>query len=180
MPPNNLYFIALIPPEDIQKDVINLKMHFKEQYNSKKALTSPPHVTLFPPFQCDQVDYLKEILEKVAANMEPVEVYQDGFGSFPPKVIYINVEKSEELQAIHEKVVQALANELDIPNDRYGDKPYSPHMTLATKDLTKENFKKAWPKFKDQPFQARWTADAISLLKHNGKYWEVLEEFMLG
>lgn len=46
----NRYFIAIIPPSPIESDVLALKNFFKEKYNSKASLNSPPHITLHMPF----------------------------------------------------------------------------------------------------------------------------------
>jgi len=52
-----------------------------------------------------------------------------------------------------------------------------PHMTIATRDLSKKMFHKAWPEFKDREFKASFTADSLHLLKHSGKQWEFFREF---
>ena len=45
-----LYFIAIIPPSPVYEEALELKKYFKEQYGSKAALNSPPHITLHMPF----------------------------------------------------------------------------------------------------------------------------------
>ena len=46
-----LYFIAIIPPSPIFEQASELKNHFMQQYQSKAALNSPPHITLHMPFE---------------------------------------------------------------------------------------------------------------------------------
>ena len=45
-----IFFIALLPPLKVQKYATKVKEHFAQQYNTKAALKSPPHITLQPPF----------------------------------------------------------------------------------------------------------------------------------
>jgi 2'-5' RNA ligase len=51
---------------------------------------------------------------------------------------------------------------------------FNPHMTIAYRDLTKENFMAAWPEFESRPFHASFLVDHICLLKHNRRTWDIL------
>jgi len=51
-----LYFFAVVPPEEIQSSVTDIKQDFKERFNASHALKSPPHITLIPPFKYDLED----------------------------------------------------------------------------------------------------------------------------
>ncbi|MDE5096246.1 MAG: 2'-5' RNA ligase family protein, partial [Trichodesmium sp. St11_bin5] len=46
-----LLFVALVPPENIQNQVTEIKEYFSRNYNSSHALKSVPHITLQPPFK---------------------------------------------------------------------------------------------------------------------------------
>lgn len=46
-----LYFIALVLPSPLYEEVTRLKEYFRDRYNSKAALRSPPHITLHMPFK---------------------------------------------------------------------------------------------------------------------------------
>jgi 2'-5' RNA ligase len=50
-PQGSLFFIALLPPLEVQEIATKIKLEFAEIYNSRAALKSPPHVTLQPPFR---------------------------------------------------------------------------------------------------------------------------------
>ena len=45
-PQGSLFFIALLPPPEVQEIATKIKLEFAEIYNSRAALKSPPHVTL--------------------------------------------------------------------------------------------------------------------------------------
>ena len=46
-----LYFIGILPPEDIKKKITDIKHVVARKFGSKHALNSPPHITLRMPFK---------------------------------------------------------------------------------------------------------------------------------
>lgn len=94
--PQQRLFLALLPPPDLQEQVTAIKQQFAEQFASRAALRSPPHITLVPPFEWPtaQLAALTGSLEAFAKEQAPVAVELCGFGAFPPRVIYIHVEPS--------------------------------------------------------------------------------------
>jgi 2'-5' RNA ligase len=51
-----------------------------------------------------------------------------------------------------------------------------PHITVATRDLTRVAFNEAWPEMKDREFTGRFTVKSVFLLRHNGRHWDILLE----
>ena len=88
-----LYFIAIIPPSPIFEQASGLKNHFKQQYQSKAALNSPPHITLHMPFEW-KVKKEEELVSKLSLfskSKDTFELELKNFGCFAPRVIFINV-----------------------------------------------------------------------------------------
>jgi 2'-5' RNA ligase len=54
------------------------------------------------------------------------------------------------------------------------NRPFHPHITIATRDMAKSVFAEAWPLFKDKEHQAEWEASGLSVLRHNQKNWDVI------
>ncbi len=54
------------------------------------------------------------------------------------------------------------------------NRPFHPHVTLATRDLYKKAFYEAWEFFSIKKYEANWRVNGISLLRHNKKNWDVL------
>src|SRR5688572_11117919 len=94
-----LYFIAFIPPAPVFEDALKLKQYFKETYNSKAALNSPPHITLHMPFRwkLNKEIQLIEKLKGFIKRHDPLKICIDNFSSFPPRVIFLNVVTSQPL-----------------------------------------------------------------------------------
>jgi 2'-5' RNA ligase len=175
------YFVAFIPPSPIYDETLALKEYFREKYNSKAALNSPPHITLHMPFRWKEQkehDLAKKIQEFVK-RYDPIKVCLDNFFSFPPRVIFINVAKSEILDDFQKNMERFFKKELDLFNANYQERPYHPHLTLAFRDLRKEAYRNAWDEFKSREYKAEFMADKLALLKHDGKRWNVKQEFTL-
>lgn len=175
------YFVALIPPSPVFDEALALKEYFKERYQSKAALNSPPHVTLHMPFLWNEEKERKLVgkLQEFASKYDPIKICLDNFSHFPPRVIFIAVAESDALAALQKELHRFFKRELDIFNANYQDRPYHPHLTLAFRDLRKSQYHLAWQEFSKREFKAEFMADKIALLKHNGKRWDVIKEFLL-
>ena len=176
-----LYFVALVPEGAVFDDVLALKHEVRERFGSRAALRSPPHVTLHMPFQWQEEKEGRLIasLNKLAEGIGPFPITLNGFGAFPPRVIYVQVEASEALSALYRAVQQNARQDWHIypKNDH---RPFRPHMTIAFRDLQKPAFVTAWAEFQQRQFNATFTARDLCLLKHNGQSWDIRHRSPLG
>ncbi|MEQ8463725.1 2'-5' RNA ligase family protein [Coleofasciculus sp. E1-EBD-02] len=174
-----LFFIALLPPQTIQDSIMEIKQHCADVYESKAALKSPPHITLQSPFkwEVDAVPILEESLKSFAQTRKPVSITLQGFGAFKPRVIYVNVLKTPELIAIQQDLMAYLEDSLGIVDERSKNRSFSPHVTIAFRDLKRQNFRKAWTEFENQPLDFEFMASHLTLLLHDGRQWNVNVEF---
>lgn len=175
------YFIAIVPPSPVYDDALEQKQYFKDHYQSKASLNSPPHITLHMPFKWreDREADLAQQLNAFAGNFQPFTITLDNFSSFPPRVIFINVVKSEELEQLYVELKRFCKRELNLFNADYKEQPFHPHLTLAFRDLKKPNYQRAWDEFEKKKYRAEFAAKSIALLKHDGKTWQVRQEFSL-
>lgn len=173
-----LYFIALIPNPTLRNQVRSLKQEMKDRFNAKHALKSPAHLTLQMPFRREEKEEARIIktLGEFAASQNPFTLNLDGFGAFPPRVIFINISNPGPVIQLHKNLKIILTDSLGFEPKDLIDQIH-PHMTIATRDLTAAAFQAAWPEFKDRKFSASFTADGLTLLKHNGAQWEIFQEF---
>lgn len=176
-----LYFVALIPPVELRNEIKTLKERMRSDYGAGHALRSPAHITLQMPFKRDAGDEsaLAAALGKFALGENPFTVELDGFGCFSPRVIFIRIMKHEAVRSLHGRLKKLLKDELGfLPAEIMND--LQPHITIATRDLTKEAFRDAWPEFQHEEFRGSFEARSLFLLKHNGKSWDILREFPFG
>ncbi|ACB52782.1 putative 2',5' RNA ligase [Crocosphaera subtropica ATCC 51142] len=178
-PSKKRFFIALLPPKDVQKEATKIKKYFKDIYNSKAALKSPPHVTLQPPFEWEIEDLpnLIQALNHFSQSQQPFFMTLNGFSAFKPRVIYIDVLKTSELLSIQKSLMSHLESSLNLVHSVSKSRPFAPHLTVAFRDLTKKNFYQAWPEFKDKEFYYNFMINEITLLIHNGSNWDIHSEY---
>ncbi len=174
-----LFFVALVPPPEIQGPVAAIRGLFAERYGSCHAQRSPPHVTLKAPFHWPKdlqepqpLSALSYCLRELGREFAPFSVGLNGFGSFPPRVIYVKVERSEALAQLQQALVQGLRSQFGLPVDR-DEQSFVPHMTVAFKDLTAQNYALAWPEFQSRALSLSFLATELVLLRHDGQRWQV-------
>ncbi|CCQ60690.1 2'-5' RNA ligase family protein [Crocosphaera watsonii] len=176
---NKRFFIALIPPKDVQEEATKIKEHFRDVYNSKAALKSPPHVTLQPPFEWD-IEELPKLIQELndfSAFQQPFSMTLNGFAAFKPRVIYIDVVKTRELISIQKSLMSRLESSLNIVHPVSKKRPFTPHLTVGFRDLSKKNFYQAWEEFKEKELYYNFRINELTLLIHNGRIWEINSEY---
>lgn len=175
---DQLYFLAIIPPEPIKSELLEIKDSFSRKFNCKAALNSPPHITLHMPFRFPEKkeDQLMESLNKV--NFQSTfEISLENFGCFEPKVIYINVTPVEELNLLF-NLIQRTMKSLSVFNAGYKNRGFNPHLTIAFRDLKKLIFPVAWEEYNNKSYTATFENNGFYLLKHNGKSWDEYHNFI--
>ena len=177
-----LYFIAILPPKKISEKVIAIKQEFADRFESSRALRPPPHVTLQAPFKMD--DKGQVTLEKMLDDFfKPFPVFKiefNNFGSFANRrnpVIFIHPLPNEMLNNMHKQLMIFLRTQGF--SEENTSLHFNPHMTVAYRDLTAANFKKAWAEFAERSFAANFMVEKIHLLRHDGKKWIPVVEFKL-
>ncbi len=173
------YFIALLPPAHVQAEVTAIKQEVHQRFNSRAALRSPPHITLQAPFEWIHIQDLRQVLGRFSASRSAFPVQLKGFGSFAQRVIYIHVERSPDLQSCQHQLALHLAEQLGLQDPRSRHREFTPHMTVAFRDLTRRAYKAAWPEFETRPFSQIFQANTLTLLIHTGQRWQVDSTFPL-
>lgn len=171
-----LYFFALVPPVDIQNIVTEIKQDFKESFNAGHALNSPPHITLIPPFRYEKKneDQLIRSLEEFSNEETIFQQKLEGFGMFAPRVIFINVNQTKSLITLYFRFKEHMDRSIKISSLVRETKHFSPHMSVAFRDLTKENFYLAKPVYKKKEIFLEFDVEGITLLRHNRVCWDII------
>ena len=166
-----LYFIAVVPHRELRLKCRNYSKDFADRFNSVKSFKNFPHITIIKPFRVDenQEDFMVKNFSEMNLNSPPFKVFLKDFGCFPNKnqpAIFINPENKEELQILYDEV-----------QPKMSFYPYAklyPHLTVAYKDLSPDNFKKAWEEYQTKTFEDSFLADKICLFKHDSQKWNLL------
>jgi 2'-5' RNA ligase len=170
-----MYFIALAAPPEINDEVLKWKQLMKDQFGCTVALRSPAHITLIPPFWMEDVleNKLKSTITEFSLKQISFEITLLNFDAFKPRVIYVNVLPNEALQKLQAQLQHFLIQTKLFPIKK-DDRPFHPHVTIATRDLHKKAFREAWDIFQQKKYEANWIANSISLLRHDQKKWDVV------
>jgi 2'-5' RNA ligase len=174
-----LYFLAILPPESVSREINDIREYVKVTYSTKAALRSPPHVTLHMPFSWSEKkeERLIKKLRQFSSIQEFFTLALRDFGCFDPRVIFICVDETLTLADLQKKLDRFCKVELGLFNANYKDLPFHPHLTIAFRDLKKEMFAKAWEEFRTKSFRADFDASNLVLLKHAHSRWEVFMRF---
>lgn len=175
----NLYFLAIIPDHQVKEEVMDFKREVAEQFESKAALKSPPHITLHMPFKWrdDREEQLIETLSKFRFDAFPFSTELKNFSFFPPKVVFVDVVKSSPLNQLQKELSTYVRKELNLFNADYKDRAFHPHMTIAFRDLKKSKFKEAEQLYSSKVYSAAFHVNDFCLLKHDGQQWQEFRFF---
>lgn len=173
----SLYFIALVPNEEINKKVKGMKEEMAEKFEASHALKLPAHITLQPPFKLNEKeeDLLLKELNRVSGNFSPFELELSGFGSFSSRVIFVKIKDPQPVQNIYNELQKELRMFLPGESPVTGD--FHPHITIATKDLDQAIYPNAWKEFRQREFSAKFPVNKLFLFRHEGKGWRIIKEF---
>ncbi len=174
-----LYFIAVLAPAGVSEEVTAFKQYAASNFESSRALHSPPHITLIPPFSWPPrqlPDVIQEV-EQVAGAIAPFWLTLRNFNCFPPRVIFVDVPENKALADLQSTLSQHLHRQLNLGGeDKRG---FHPHMTVAFKDLRRRLFTPAWAYFSLIHYERTYEVREIALLRHNKQEWEVIRRFPL-
>ncbi|MEI6946217.1 2'-5' RNA ligase family protein [Paraflavisolibacter sp. H34] len=171
----NMYFLAVVLPEELNEEILEWKRHMYEKYKCCVGLKSPAHITIVPPFwmEANKEEQLLSDVDVISKDVPPFPMATRNFSAFRPRTIFVDVRPSDELDRL-KKAADDFFRENEFYNIKVETRPFHPHITIATRDLFKKDFFEAWPYFEQKQFEREWTAAGLSVLRHNTKNWDVI------
>ena len=147
MAKSNLYFIALLPDTELKEKIKQLKEVMANRYRAKHALKLPAHITLQMPFSRNEEEEqsIVDVLTNFSRTQKTFQIELSHFGNFAPLAIYLRVVPNNTLITLQKSLINILQTNLKF-NDRELLQKFTPHITIATRDLSKEMFHCAWEK----------------------------------
>ncbi|RYY67460.1 MAG: 2'-5' RNA ligase family protein [Chitinophagaceae bacterium] len=170
-----LYYVALVLPDALNRKIVLFKEWMRDRFGCRVGLKSPAHITILPPYWMEPAleAGLRSDLEAFAATQASFLVRTKGFSSFKTRTLFIDVHVDEPLRQL-----KAACDDWFTRLPQYRLKrearPFHPHITIATRDIPAGAFADAWAHFGHKPFEEEWSATELSLLKHNGRSWDVV------
>ncbi|MCU0565323.1 MAG: 2'-5' RNA ligase family protein [Oculatellaceae cyanobacterium Prado106] len=173
------FFVALLTPPavtDFAMEVIG-QLGDRHQTHTAKA---PPHITLQAPFEwkIQDIQRVEAGLAQFAQAHSPIPIQLSGFGSFPPHVLYIQVLKTSGLMNLQSDLPQTLDPELGIVDPKIRQRGFTPHVTVASRNLTRQTFGLVWEALQGfEQIEVEFWSDRLTLLQHDGQQWQIRREF---
>lgn len=167
-----MYFVAVVLPKPLDEKILVYKKWMQERYGCKVGLKSPAHITLIAPFwmNADREDELKNDLQTFSSSVKLFALSTKKFSAFKPRTLFVATKESEALNEL-KKQTDSFFQHKDYKMKKE-NRPFHPHITIATRDLRKADFADAWLHFENKSFGEAFEAKGLSLLKHNGRRWE--------
>ena len=172
--PTFAYGVVILPPRDLYRDLLALR----DRHPLLRS-PAPPHITIKSPFLFRQSGaVVVETLEAICERWGPFEIRLSGLGVFRNSILYVRVDESKELNALHQEMLDDLAGFVESLSDRWDGNGFTPHLTVADK-LAPNDLSDVRRAVSDFRFHRRFTVDRIHLLRGKGR-WDITRSFPLG
>jgi 2'-5' RNA ligase len=161
----------------VDKKVLQFKLWMRDRFGCTVALKSPAHITLIAPFWLKEQGEIQllEVLRTFSSDIDELKIEMEGFSHFGRRVLYIHVKENpgiEELSSqVQDHFIRSFGNAI-----KKDDRPFHPHITIATRDIKPDAFAKAWEHFSKQEFVSMFTTRTVNLLKLSPGRWNVIAE----
>lgn len=135
------------------------------------ALSSPPHITVVPPFETENSEILKTQLSIQVGEQESFSVETPRFHCFDQKVWFLDVEQRDELMVLKRNTEETIKRSLGI-REMQNYKPTHFHITLAYKDISPDLFARIgiFLESKNPPITSL-TIDNLTLFRFQDGRW---------
>lgn len=178
-PSKSRYFIALVPPKNISDAIMEFKRDFADNYQSSYGLKVIPHITLKTPFEIFETDhqYLVDWFGKLNASIKPFSLTLKNFGSFKNRdhpVIFIQPQNTAALNDLQKNIIQKIPAAFPGLSIESTDSHFTPHLTVAYRDLKPDKYDVAWEYYKNRQYDAVFTVESFCLLRHDGVRWNIV------
>lgn len=178
MSTTHLYFIAVIPGGELQERIKEIRQDFARRFNSRRALKVIPHITLKAPFiiPAELHPGLLQWFGDFTPEQKTFITSLNSFGAFPNKgkpVVFIRPVNHAELSMLQQHLINSFKEFAPFLLQPV-DKKFTPHVTVAYRDLSPDNFQLAWSEYKDKAFEGVFEVNEVHLLQHTGGQWHVI------
>jgi 2'-5' RNA ligase len=174
-----LYLVAFLPPEPVFSATWALKQEVHQLTGSRNAVRLPPHITLVPPLRQDD-DFEARCtasLAAFAATQAPFTVGLQDFAWFGNRTLFVHVSEAAAAKAFHAALMTWCSSHL--PEVKSENRPFTPHLTLATRDLPPAQVPELRQLFGTRRYSAAFEVRQFTLFRHNGQQWQARATFEL-
>ena len=175
-----MYFLAVLAPPEVNEKVLQWKHYMRDHFGCVVALRSPAHITLMPPFWMDEkleTELTIDISSFASRNL-PFEIELENFDAFKPRVIFLHVNETRELNELKTELEGFLLSKEKYPIKKES-RTFHPHVTIANRDLLKKDFSEAFNHFQRIEYKRAFAVDEIAIMKHLDGEWKAIQRLGL-
>ncbi len=118
-------------PEPQYSTVRSIRAELVDRFGVDEYVNPFPHFTLYVLDDDADTAAVIDAVERAVADHDPLGVHTDGVGLFPGNVVWLPVAKSPALTALHQDVVDAVADLGTPPVPYYRPHRWFPHVGFA-------------------------------------------------
>ena len=184
MKEQQLYFIAIMLPQSVDEEIITFKKDIAQRFNSSKALRTASHITLKAPYEMPAAlhEELLQWFNGMTITITPFMQKIKDFGAFNNKrnpVIYVQPVMNASLQLLQQEVLQQFTKAYPDEIISKNEFTFSPHITIAYRDLYPKSFQEAWQEYKAKTYTALFEVNSFQLLQHFNGRWNIVSSYSL-
>jgi len=161
----NEYKVVLVPHEDMNHKILNVRKYFNEKYKVEQPVGSLPEVALvtFKQLQMAEERIINR-LKLIAMASHPLKVEIKDFGSFPSHSVFLNVTSKVPLGELSKKIRQDAQRLMKLDNDN------RPHFLtdfyfIIARRLKPWQYEKGWLDVSHKSFTGKFIATRMLLLR---------------
>ena len=155
----------------------NLRKEVFEKFHAKSSKL-PAHFTIKAPFECENTDYMDNIIENFCKKHKKALYNIKGYDHFDDRVIFMKVNMSKEGKILHDELIDELDKVSYINFDKHDGKNKIFHVTITSKKIQKI-FNEIWDYVSYIPCEFDCEFDNISVYKWENNTWVLHKEFLL-
>jgi len=172
----NLFLVCIIPPPAIVEDIDEIRAFISAKFNVHESLKRPAHITLYNPVKITSLIQEQRFFKALenASYSENFKQVIKNFNSFPEHTFYLDVEQNPGIMNLQTQIKTELKPlKLLTSKDNF---KFTPHLTLAFKDVKPPNYHAITAEFKDRNFKREFIVSGFSVYKHIDKKWRPFKE----
>ena len=143
-----------------------------------------PHITLKAPFTFPGAHH-EQILrwfENMQVTVPSFKQQLRDFGAFHNRrspVVFVKPVMNTSLDRLQKEVLINFGETYSHAHILQQELDFTPHMTIAYRDLQPNLFKEAWQEYETKKYAAGFDVNSFHLLQHNGKAWDIISTYNL-
>lgn len=168
----DLYMVGILPPGGLRERIEEIRKEVSLEHSVYSALKPPVHIPLVAPFKL-KAAMEQQLVQKLKSvcHFDPFVQKLEDFDGFPEHTVFIKVLKNTGISTLYKNLKAALK-----PYAEGSKNPFYPHITIAYRDA-KEAYPQIMEQHQNRRFGEEFLTDHFTLLKHDGKRWNIHSEY---